>query len=137
MDENTQIVNDKILAEDVSSKIKYEMRGSFLVKPLDPVMVEKEISTPIPTETKIEDGMEVTDYEEVKTEIKKVESEWGRGVVLKVPYTYSHPHKDHLFNDMPIEVGDTIIYHTQIARQFDIFKNSVLVDYYAIAAVEK
>ena len=43
MDEE-KLIDQSVLAEDVSSKIKYEFRDFFLIKPLDPVKVKKEFS---------------------------------------------------------------------------------------------
>ena len=42
--ENEKLIDQTKLAEDVSSKINYEFRQHFLVKPLDPVKVKKEFS---------------------------------------------------------------------------------------------
>ena len=38
------MIDQTQLAEDLSSKIKYEFRQMFLVKPLEPVKVKKKIS---------------------------------------------------------------------------------------------
>ena len=64
-------INQKPLAEDVSNKIKYEFFDSFLVKPLTPVKVKKEFSTPIATDKPKADknGIEATDYDKVKKEV--------------------------------------------------------------------
>ncbi len=41
------MIDQTQLAEDLSSKIKYEFRQMFLVKPLEPVKVKKKISEPV------------------------------------------------------------------------------------------
>lgn len=68
------MIDQTQLAEDLSSKIKYEFRQMFLVKPLEPVKVKKKISEPVAKDTKPKkdkDGIEAVDYDEVKTEIKE------------------------------------------------------------------
>ena len=66
-----QKIDQKPLAMDVSDKIKYEFFDSFLVKPLTPVKVKKEFSTPIATDKPKADknGIEATDYDKVKKEV--------------------------------------------------------------------
>ena len=128
---DTQIMDQTVLAQDVSNKIKFEFRNQFLVKPLDPVMVEKEFSKPIPKgETKDEDGIEATDYDEVEKEVKSVPSDYRKAVVLKVPAEY----KPDNFN---IEVGNIIVYKEGAARWFDLCKDTQLVDMYAVIGIEK
>lgn len=92
-----KMIDQTQLAEDLSSKIKYEFRQMFLVKPLEPVKVKKKISEPVAKDTKPKkdkDGIEAVDYDEVKTEIKEVDSDFSRAVVLKLPYEYTHPYSD-------------------------------------------
>ena len=135
--ENVQVVDQTALAEDVASKINYEVYSKFLVKPLDPVMVKKEFSKPIAEDTKKdENGIEATDYNEVETEIKEVESDFRRGVVLKVPYNYQQQMKDEKFPALPIHAGDIIIYKNNQATWFDMLKDSQFVDGYSIYAIE-
>ena len=108
-----KMIDQTQLAEDLSSKIKYEFRQMFLVKPLEPVKVKKKISEPVAKDTKPKkdkDGIEAVDYDEVKTEIKEVDSDFSRAVVLKLPYEYTHPYDDEKIQQMPIKVGDIVIY---------------------------
>lgn len=73
----------------------------FLVKPLEPVKVKKKISEPVAKDTKPKkdkDGIEAVDYDEVKTEIKEVDSDFSRAVVLKLPYEYTHPYSDERYS---------------------------------------
>lgn len=138
--ETSQVVDQTILANDVSEKIKYETPSRFLVKPLDPVMVKKEFNKPIAKQenpTKDENGVEAVDYEEVETEVKEVESDYRRGVVLKVPYTYQQQMNDEKWPAMPINVGDIVIYRANMGQWFDQLKDSQFVEQYAIYAVER
>ncbi len=103
-------------------------------------MVKKKISEPVAKDTKPkkdEDGIEAVDYDEVKEEIKEVESDYKRGVVLKLPFSYTHPYDDDKIKQMPIKVGDVIIYKSFRITYFDLLKDSQLVDIYDIVAVEE
>lgn len=135
-----EIVDNTKIAESVSEHINFETLRSFLVKPLDPIMVEKEFSTPKPANdvpTKDENGVEATDYAEVETEVKKVESDYRRGVVLKVPVEYQRAMNDEKFPATPINVGNIVIYRENTARWFDQLKDSQIIDSYSIFAIEK
>ena len=128
---DTQIMDQSVLANDISNKIEYEFRNQFLVKPLDPVMINKEFSKPIAKETrKDEEGIEATDYDEVETEVKSVPSDFRRGVVIKVPAEYKA-------DNFQINIGDIIIYKDRTAQWFDLCKDTQLVDMYAIIGIEK
>lgn len=135
------MIDQTQLAEDLSSKIKYEFRQMFLVKPLEPVKVKKKISEPVVKDTKPKkdkDGIEAVDYDDVKTEIKEVDSDFSRAVVLKLPYEYTHPYNDEKIQQMPIKVGDIVIYKASRlgAMYFDLLKDSQLVPLYDIVATE-
>lgn len=134
------MIDQTQLAEDLSSKIKYEFRQMFLVKPLEPVKVKKKISEPVVKDTKPKkdkDGIEAVDYDEVKTEIKEVDSDFSRAVVLKLPYEYTHPYSDEKIQQMPIKVGDIVIYRSSRGSMyFDLLKDSQLVQLYDIVATE-
>ncbi|MEE0041087.1 hypothetical protein [Catenibacterium sp.] len=134
-----KMIDQTKLAEDLSSKIKYEFRQMFLVKPLEPVKVKKKISEPVVKDAKPKkdkDGIEAVDYDEVKTEIKEVDSDFSRAVVLKLPYEYTHPYDDKI-HQMPIKVGDIVIYRSpRGAMYFDLLKDSQIVSLYDIVATE-
>lgn len=137
MEEKEQIVDQTILAQDVSEKIPFNMNKSFLIKPLDPIMVEKEFSKPIPVKTtKDENGIEATDYEKVETEIKTVESKFQKGIVLKTPYKYKEFQERSEVPSIPVNIGDIVYYKQMYAEPFEIFKDSVLLNIYDITAVE-
>ena len=132
-------IDQSVLAKDISSKINYEFRSTFLVKPLDPIKVKKEFSKPVATDAakKDDNDIEAVDYDEVKTEIKEVDSDFSRAVVLKLPYEYTHPYVDEKIHQMPIKVGDIVIYRSSRgAMYFDLLKDSQLVSLYDIVATE-
>lgn len=88
-------VDQSVLAEDLSGKIKYSFLDYFLIKPLDPIKVKKEFSKPVPTgkPTKDKDGIEAQDFDKVETEVKEVDSDYRRGIVLKRPLYYDNSKK--------------------------------------------
>lgn len=129
---------DKLVAS-VSEKINLNTIRQFLVKPLDPIMVKKEFSKPIPADKqkgKDKDGVDAVDYDKVETEVKEVESDYRKGVVLKVPFEYEAQMKSENFPTLPIHVGDTIIYNAHMGKWYDLLKDSVLISGYDIIGVE-
>ena len=141
MDEEVRVDQTK-LAEDVSNKIHFEFREHFLVKPLDPVMVTKEF-TKLPEDkpaTEDKNGIEAVDVkeEEMIKEVKEVESDYRKAVVLKVPYDYQKWLEDvNDLSTMPIKVGDVVVYKDRNASWFDLLKDSQLVRHYDILAIER
>lgn len=134
--EDEKIIDQSVLAEDVASKIKYEFRDFFLIKPLDPVKVKKEFSTPVAKGAATEDanGIEAQDFDEVKTEVKEVDSDYRRGIVLKRPIWY--PAEEMKENEI-INVGDVILFRDTTGAFFDLVKDSKLIRLYDVVAVER
>lgn len=134
----TENVDQTVLAEDISNRIHYEFTKEFLVKPLDPVMVKKEFSKPVEkTEAKKDaNDIEAIDYDEVETEVKEVESDFMRGIVLKIPHEYSSRMEGD-FAPMDIKIGNIVIFPVNQKRYFDLCKDTVLVNSYSIVGVEK
>lgn len=133
MDEE-KMIDQSVLAEDVAGKIKYEFRDFFLVKPLDPVKVKKEFSTPVDTTIKKDDGLEVQEFTEVSKEVKEVDSDYRRGIVLKRPVWY--PAEEMKENEI-IKVGDVVLFRDTAGAFFDLVKDSKLIRLYDIVAVEQ
>lgn len=135
--EEEKIIDQSVLAEDVASKIPYEFRDFFLIKPLDPVKVKKEFSTPVAkdnTATSKKDDIEVQDYDEVKTEVKEVDSDYRRGIVLKSPVWY--PTEEMKENEI-IKTGDVVLFKDTAGMFFDLVKDSKIIRLYDIVAVER
>lgn len=126
--DNTPEVSNETLASYVSDNIHYIMRKDVLIKPLDPIMVKKEFSTPVVKDTVKEEGETINEYDDVKKEIKEVESNFSRGIVLKVPVSDT---------EWDFKVGNIVIYNKRFSVDFDILKNSVLVKPYDIIAIEE
>ena len=139
MEEKEEIIDQSVLAEDVAGKIKYEFPDFFLVKPLDPIKVKKEFSTPVTSgkTTKDENGIEAQDFDEVKTEIKEVDSDYRRGIVLKRPLYYLSEENKMLGTPSEINVGDVIIFRDPAGLRFDLLKDSRLLRMFDILGVER
>ena len=138
MNENQEIIDQSALAESVAENIKYQFLDYFLVKPLDPVKVTKEFSKPVAeSPKKDEDGIEVQDYDKVETEVKEVDSDYRKGVVIKLPMYYSEPDDPEHPTMRPIHVGDVVIFREIAGLRFDLLKDSRLLRQYDILGIEK
>lgn len=128
------IIDQSVLAEDVSSKIKYDFMDYFLVKPLDPIKVTKEFSKPVPTGTPAKDanGIEAQDYDSVETEVKEVDSDFRRGVVLKRPLFYEQIITTPEYAAGEVKVGDIVIFRDTAGIRFDLLKDSKLLKQFDI-----
>ena len=138
--EEDKIIDQSELANDVSNKIEYEFIDMFLVKPLDVVKVKKEFTKPVsdkPAE-KDENGVEAIDYDKVETEVKEVDSDFRKGVILKIPISYTSQLSEERFGNLAkISVGDIVVFRDRAGINFDLLKDSKLIRYYDIYAVVK
>ena len=135
--EDKEIIDQSVLAEDVASKIKYQFLDYFLVKPLDPIKVKKEFSKPVDAKlSKDEDGIEAQDFDKVETEVKEVDSDYRKGIVLKCPLYYENS-DDDAKKYQYIKIGDTIIFREAAGLRFDLLKDSRLIRQYDILGIEK
>ena len=139
MEENKN-VDQSVLAQDVSSKISDDFVDTFLVKPLDVIKVKKEFTKPVSEKpaTKDENGIEAIDYDKTETEVKEVDSDFRKGVVLKVPMSYAAQINDDKTNYIAkIKVGDIVVFKDRCGAYFDLLKDSRLIRYYDIIAIER
>ena len=129
-----EIVDQSELAKSVSDQIKYSFFDFFLVKPLDPIKVTKEFSKPVSAEKATVDanGVEAKDFDEVETEVKEVDSDFRKGVVIKCPTYYDEPGIK-----MHADVGDVVIFRDAAGLRFDLVKDTRLLRLYDILGVEK
>lgn len=139
MEDNEKLMDQAAVAESVSNKIKYEFSDYFLVKPLDPIKVKKEF-TKLPEDkkpVKDKNGVAAVNVEdsEIETEVKEVDSDYRKAVVLKTPFYYEKTLMENP-NMMKIKVGDVILYKENRSMWFDLVKDSQLVKIYEIIAVE-
>lgn len=135
MEEKNTNIDQSQLAESVAEKIQYEFTDAFLVKLLDPIMVKKEFSKPVSnnTATKDKNGISAVDFDKVETEVKEVESDFRKAVVIKLPTSYMRM-KDRAYD---VNVGDVILVKNISGRYFDLLKDSKLIYYYDIVATCK
>ena len=123
MEDNEKLMDQAAVAESVSNKIKYEFSDYFLVKPLDPIKVKKEF-TKLPEDkkpVKDKNGVEAVNVEdsEIETEVKEVDSDYRKAVVLKTPFYYEKTLMENP-NMMKIKVGDVILYKENRSMWFDL-----------------
>lgn len=131
--EEDKIIDQTELAESVGKAIKYSFFDYFLVKPLDPVKVKKEFSTPVDTTIREDkNGIEAQDFEEVSTEVREVDSDYRKGVVIKCPTYYDEPGAKQT-----VQIGDIVIFRDAAGLRFDLVKDSRLLRLYDILGVEK
>ena len=137
--ENVEKVDQSVLAEDVASKIPYSFLDFFLVKPLDPIKVTKEFSKPVTTgaPTKDENGIEAQDYDKVETEVKEVNSDYRKGIVLKRPMYYEQMIANENHDGVEIKIGDVVLFRDTAGSYFDLLKDSKLIRQYDIVGVER
>ena len=134
-----KMIDQSQLAEDVAKKIPYTFTDSFLVKPLDQIMVKKEVtSLPNTKPVKDDNGIEAVEGEPT-TEVKEVESDFSKGIILKRPINYeiqlnSEKEAGRQYS-AHFEIGDVVIYKTTSARPFDLLKDSRLIKSYDILAI--
>ena len=133
-----EIIDQSALAQDVANKIKYEFLDYFLVKPLEPIKVKKEFSKPVSTGTPVKDAndVEAQDFDNVETEVKEVESDYRKGIVLKRP-TYYEVEDNDASKYRNINVGDVVIFRETAGLRFDLLKDSRLIRLYDIIGIEK
>ena len=116
IDSLENVSNEKLL-EIVLGNLEYKPVKDILVKPLEPVMIQREVNVPKETEELDEDGKPLM---EMTKEIREIESVFRKGIVLALPATGSYPEC--------IKVGDTIVFNGRFnAVEFDLFKDSMLV----------
>ena len=138
MGEKEEIIDQSPLAESIAENIKYEFLDFFLVKPLDPVKVKKEFSTPVDTTIrKDENGIEAQDFKEVMTEVREVDSDYRRGIVLKRPLYYLDAENKTLGTPSEINVGNVVIFRDTAGLRFDLLKDSRLLRMFDILGVER
>lgn len=136
--EDKEIIDQSQLAQDVAEKIRYDFYDYFLVKPLDPIKVKKEVSKPVATgdPKKDKDGIEAQDFDKVETEVVEVNSDYRKGVVIKRPLLYDNEEtKDKAV--VKAEVGDIVLFRDAAGLRFDLVKDSRLLRMYDILGIER
>lgn len=137
MDEE-KIIDQSQLAESISEKIKMEFSDLFLVKPLAPIKVVKEFSKlPNTAPTKDKEGVEAIDVDKVETETKEVDSDYRKGIIIKIPFCYKQNKEEWKGVTQDLKPGDTVLFRETSGLRFDLLKDSRLLRVYDILAVCK
>lgn len=133
-----KIIDQSAVAESVANKISYDFLDYFLVKPLDAIKVKKEFSKPVANDVpkKDENGIEAQDFDKVETEVKEVDSDYRKAVVIKTPLSYQRQIENNAEVTV-IKQGDIVIIKDTTGLRFDLLKDSRLIRYYDILGIEK
>ena len=139
MEDNEKMMDQTLMAESVGNKIKYNFSDFFLVKPLDPIKVKKEF-TKLPNDkkpVKDKNGIEAVDVKDsdIETEVKEVNSDFRKAVVLTIPGSYERACKEGS-SLQRVNVGDIVIYKEGHSAWFDLIKDTQLLRIYDVIAVE-
>lgn len=135
MENDNLEIDQTPLAESVSSKIEYDFLDNFLVKQLDPIKVKKEFSKPVSDNKPNvdENGIKAVDYDKIETEVKETDSDFRKGVIIKIPMSYERMET----KPYDFKIGDVILFKDSRAGYFDLLKDSRLLNYYDIVAMAK
>lgn len=135
MENDNLTIDQTPLAESVSSKIEYNFLDNFLVKQLDPIKVKKEFSKPVSDNKPNVDknGIKAVDYDKIETEVKETDSDFRKGVIIKIPMSYERMET----KPYDFKIGDVILFKDSRAGYFDLLKDSRLLNYYDIVAIAK
>lgn len=133
----TDVDPNEVLLADVNARIPYTFIRECLVKPMPDEYVEKVIEEPTFTGVVDEkDGIPVSD---VKEEVKKVKTDYKKGVLLKVPtgHKWIDTKGEIMHEDLVPKAGDIVVYLRPAARHFDLFRDTELVNPFNIVAFTK
>ena len=135
MENDNLTIDQTPLAESVSLKIEYNFLDNFLVKQLDPIKVKKEFSKPVSDNKPNVDknGIKAVDYDKIETEVKETDSDFRKGVIIKIPMSYERMET----KPYDFKIGDVILFKDSRAGYFDLLKDSRLLNYYDIVAIAK
>ena len=119
--------SDASIAQSINDGLKYSFLKDLLVKPLPPQMIEKVVTTQIPTGETDEAGFNLY---ETKEEIKSEEADYREGVVISLPSTLDP-------STLGFGIGDTVVFHKRYPAYFDLFRDSMIIKPYDVIAVIK
>lgn len=119
-------MSNETLANVVAKSIKYRFPKAILVKPLEAEKVTKTLTVPEDSGEKDENGDPI-----MQMTIKQVEvdSVYRKGIVIAMPTSTGDA------NLYDVKIGDTIVYPDRYAVDFDLYKDSALVEPFYIVAV--
>ena len=118
---------DASIAQSINDGLKYSFLKDLLVKPLPPQMIEKVVTTQIPTGETDEAGFNLY---ETKEETRSEEADYREGIVISLPSTLDP-------STLGFGIGDTVVFHKRYPAYFDLFKDSMIIKPYDVIAVIK
>ena len=118
---------DASIAQSINDGLKYSFLKDLLVKPLPPQMIEKVVTTQIPTGETDEAGFNLYETQE---EIKSEEADYREGIVISLPSTLDP-------STLGFGIGDTVVFHKRYPAYFDLFRDSMIIKPYDVIAVIK
>ena len=118
---------DASIAQSINDGLKYSFLKDLLVKPLPVQMIEKVVTTQIPTGETDEAGFYLY---ETKEEIKSEETDYREGIVISLPSTLDP-------STLGFGIGDTVVFHKRYPAYFDLFRDSMIIKPYDVIAVIK
>lgn len=122
--DETDPQEDQALLDMVLSRMEYEFQRDMLVKPLPEEYIEKEVTKPVETGKKDENGFPVHDTE---TTVESTLANFRKGIVLAIPSGYQWQDT----TNHPL-VGDIVAYSRKGAVDFDLFKDTQIVNPYNV-----
>ena len=118
---------DASIAQSINDGLKYSFLKDLLVKPLPVQMIDKVVTTQIPTGETDEAGFNLY---ETKEEIKSEEADYREGIVISLPSTLDP-------STLGFGIGDTVVFHKRYPAYFDLFRDSMIIKPYDVIAVIK
>ena len=118
---------DASIAQSINDGLKYSFLKDLLVKPLPVQMIDKVVTTQIPTGETDEAGFNLYETQE---EIKSEEADYREGIVISLPSTLDP-------STLGFGIGDTVVFHKRYPAYFDLFKDSMIIKPYDVIAVIK
>jgi co-chaperonin GroES (HSP10) len=125
-------MDNSVLANYIDEKLGYDFTKLILIKPLQIDKVYKTLTVPEDSGEKDENGDAI-----MQMTIKQVETEsvLRKGIVISLPTSMSA--NDNKTAGKEIKPGDTVVYPNKRSIDFDLLKDSALVDPFDIIAVVK
>ena len=116
-------VGNDVLANAISSKVKYDFAKHILIKPLEVEKVYKTLTVPEDSGEKDEEGEPI-----MQMTIKQVETEsiLRTGVIVSIPANLKS--NDNKWAGMEFVIGDVIVFPKNRMIDFDLFKDTALVE---------
>ena len=118
---------DASIAQSINDGLKYSFLKDLLVKPLPVQMIDKVVTTQIPTGETDEAGFNLYETQE---EIKSEEADYREGIVISLPPTLDP-------STLGFGIGDTVVFHKRYPAYFDLFRDSMIIKPYDVIAVIK